>query len=51
MKTSILITGSTGFLGKNLENSLINNYKIISIVKKASKKKKKKKKKFKNYLL
>ena len=55
MKTSILITGITGFLGKNLENSLINNYKIISIVKKASKKKIKNKKNlkiiyYKNYL-
>lgn len=47
MKTSILITGSTGFLGKNLENSLINNYKIISIVKKTSKKKIKNKKNLK----
>jgi len=46
MKKKVLITGSTGFLGKNILNFLIKkNFKIYDILRLNKKKKKKKKKK------
>ena len=37
MKT-ILITGSTGFIGSNLTSEFIKNYKVIALLRKKNKK-------------
>ena len=40
MKKSILITGSTGFIGQNLTKLLLSlNYKVIVLIRKESKNK------------